>query len=186
MARKPRIWFPGAIYHITARGNRRSSLFHDQRDYRKYFALLKETRTEFPFILHAYCLMPNHIHLLLETLETPPGLIMKKWHASYALAFNKRHDLVGHLFQGRYGAKLVKNDEYFLTVSRYIHRNPLEAQMVKKAEEYPWSSYAAYFFGRKNPYITTTKTFSYFSEPQREQYRKFIEEGGQSPSDLTL
>lgn len=89
MARKPRIWFPGAIYHITARGNRRDSIFHDFKDYQYYMDLVVACKKNIPFDIHAYCLMPNHIHLLLETKDEPPGTIFKFIHTRYAHTFQQ-------------------------------------------------------------------------------------------------
>lgn len=108
MARKFRTWYPGAMYHITSRGNRRSALFYDDIDRKTYLELLEETKAFYPFHLHAYCLMTNHIHLQLETTPHHTKCIMKMLNSRYALHFNKRHRLVGHVFQGRYGAELIE------------------------------------------------------------------------------
>jgi putative transposase len=175
MSRKERAWFQGAIYHITARGNRRAEIFTDHKDYHRYLSILEDVREMFPFVLHSYCLMPNHIHLQIETTEYHIQDIMKKLHSRYATYFNERYDLDGHVFQGRYGSKLILADDYFLTVSRYIHLNPLEAQMVQTASDYPWSSYASYLNLSKNPHVDPTKTLSYFTEPVNLKYREFVE-----------
>ena len=175
MSRKHRIWFPGAKYHITSRGNRRSAIFYDHFDHQVYLELLEEVRSYFPFHLHSYCLMTNHIHLQIETIQHHPKEMMKMLNSRYAMYFNKRHHLVGHVFQGRYGAELIEETDYFLEVSRYIHLNPVEANMVKYPEEYPWSSYLAYISDYANPRITTTKILSHFPESQNESYRKFVE-----------
>jgi len=175
MARKLRVWYPGAMYHITSRGNRRAALFYDDFDKKSYLEILEEARVYYPFHLHSYCLMTNHIHLQLETIDHHPQYIMKMLNSRYALYFNKRHRLVGHVFQGRYGAELIETVDYQLEVSRYIHMNPIEAEMVTKPEEYPWSSYRAYILEKKNPYITTEKILGYFKEPKKEKYRKFVE-----------
>lgn len=177
MSRKPRIWFPGANYHITSRGNRHTDIFIDDFDRKRYLQLLEETRLLFPFHLHAYCLMTNHIHLQLETINHHPKEIMKMLNSRYAIYFNKRHQLDGHVFQGRYGAELIDSAKYFLEVSRYIHMNPMEAKMVISPELYPWSSYPAYFSNVFNPHITTSKVLSYFPEPQKENYRLFVIKG---------
>ncbi len=142
MARKIRKWFPGATYHITARGNRRDSIFYDVQDYQYYMDLVSACKNDIPFTIHAYCLMPNHIHLLLETAEKPPGNIFKFIHTRYAIYFNKRYDLTGHVFQGRYHSSLIDSEDYFLRASSYIHLNPVEAKIVHKPEHYFWSSYA--------------------------------------------
>jgi putative transposase len=176
LSRKPRVWFPGAMYHITNRGNRKSSIFYDEYDYEAYLRILEESRRYFPFYLHTYCLMTNHIHLQLETIDHHPQDIMKMLNSRYAMYFNKRHDLVGHVFQGRYGAELINSLVYFLEVSKYIHLNPEEAKIVISPNDYRWSSYSAYLTDSENPHITTTKILSYFSEPQRENYCRFVEE----------
>jgi putative transposase len=175
LSRKPRVWFPGAMYHITNRGNRRSSIFYDNQDRLNYLELLEETRAKYPFHLHSYCLMTNHIHLQLETIQIHPKEIMKMLNSRYALYFNKRHRLVGHVFQGRYGAELINTTDYFLEVSKYIHLNPVEANMVRLPQSYPWSSYSTYISHQLNPHITTEKILSLFSEPQKENYRQYVE-----------
>jgi REP element-mobilizing transposase RayT len=175
MSRNHRIWFPGAKYHITNRGNRRSSIFYDDFDRDAYLQLLEETRGYYPFYLHAYCLMTNHIHLQIETIHHHPKDMMKMLNSRYAMYFNKRHRLVGHVFQGRYGAELIDSSDYLLDVSRYIHLNPVEAKMVKSPRDYRWSSYSAYISDYANPHVTTIKILSHFPEPQKENYRKFVE-----------
>lgn len=179
MSRKPREYYPGAAFHITARGNRRAPIFYETQDYLKYLEILEEVREKYPFILHSYCLMSNHVHLQLQpkhpTLENIIPGIMKTLHMLYAIYLNKKLEITGHVFQGRYDARIIISDNYFLTCSRYIHRNPLEANMVAKPEDYPWSSYSAYLQLTENPHIDTTKTFSYFSEPTYLNYREFVE-----------
>lgn len=174
MVRKRHKWFPGAKYHITSRGVRKSLLFYDQTDFQSYLNLLKETKTHFPFILHTYCLMSNHIHLQLETIRTPTGIIMKHLHNKYAKYFNKRHDYTGHVFESRYGAQWLDSPEYELDVSKYIHLNPLKATMVERLEDYPWSSYHSYILNDENSLVTTEQILSYFNEPQTLNYEKFI------------
>jgi putative transposase len=176
LSRKHRIWFPGAKYHITSRGNRRASIFYDDFDLEAYLDLLEETRIYFPFYLHSYCLMTNHIHLQIETIRHHPKDMMKMLNSSYAMYFNKRHHLVGHVFQGRYGDELIDSKEYMLEVSRYIHMNPVDANMVKTPQEYRGSSYNAYISNVDNPHVTTTKILSFFPEPQKENYRQFVED----------
>ncbi|MBM7648452.1 REP element-mobilizing transposase RayT [Bacillus ectoiniformans] len=176
MARKHRQWFPGAIYHITNRGNRQAALFYDRYDWNKYLSLLEETRKMYPFYLHTYCLMSNHIHLQVETIDHHPQYMMKMLNTHYALYFNKRYQVVGHVFQGRYGAKLIDTVSYHLKVSKYIHLNPLEANMVKSPDQYPWSSHAVYVSDRPSPHVTTENILSYFPDPKKEYYRRFVED----------
>ncbi|WP_248278312.1 transposase [Bacillus sp. DNRA2] len=179
MSRKPREYYPGAAFHIYARGNKRAPIFHEPKDFQKYLEILEATREKYPFILHAYCLMSNHLHLQLQpkqiTRENIIPNIMKYAHMHYAIYLNKKLEIDGHVFQGRFQSKIIIPTDYFLTLSRYIHRNPLEAHIVSKPEEYQWSSYSAYINQSKNPHIDTTKTLSYFPEPTYLSYREFVE-----------
>ena len=177
LARKRREWFLGAKYHITSRGIRRSALFHDDADREHYLDLLAETKRRHPFFLHTYCLMTNHIHLQLETITTPTGVIMQHLHNKYAKYFNKRYEFTGHVFENRYDAQWIDSAAYELDVSKYIHLNPLEANMVTKLEDYRWSSYRSYILQEKNPLITTEQILSYFPAPQREEYEKYVNSG---------
>ncbi|WP_064091901.1 transposase [Rossellomorea aquimaris] len=175
MVRNPRNWSPGATYHITARGNRKQDLFLHIEDREKYLYYLQDTKDKYPFTLHAYCLMTNHIHLLLETHHVPLAQIFRTLHTRYAVFFNKKYDFIGHLFQGRYGSTLVDSTAYFLQLSRYIHQNPVQAKLISRAENYPWSSYPSYFHSIHNPLLSKTKTLSYFPEPQVKFYKEYIE-----------
>jgi putative transposase len=137
-------------------------------------SLLEKTREKYPFYLHTYCLMTNHVHLQLETIDVKPGKIMNYLHSLYASYFNTKYELTGHLFQGRYGAELIDSFDYELDVSKYIHLNPFEAEMVEKPEDYPWSSCRAYVFQEKNPHIRTDRILSFFPEPQFVHYKIYI------------
>lgn len=177
MVRKRRIWFPGAKFHITSRGVRKKDLFHDAEDRQFYLELLAETKQRFPFELHTYCLMSNHIHLQLETINTPTGSIMQYLHSKYAKFFNKKYEYVGHVFETRYDARWINSAAYELEASKYIHLNPLEAHMVKRLEDYPWSSYRAYIQNEKNPLITKKQIYSYFSDPPHKEYERYVKSG---------
>lgn len=177
MARKRRDWFPGAKFHITSRGIRRSDLFYDDADREHYLDLLEETKRRHPFILHTYCLMTNHIHLQLETINTSTGIIMHDLHNKYAKYFNKRNDYTGHVFENRYGSEWIDSAAYELDVSKYIHLNPLKANIVSNLEDYQWSSYRAYVLREKNPLVTTEQILSYFPNSKPEEYRKYINSG---------
>lgn len=174
MVRKNRIFFPGAKFHITSRGIRKSAIFHDDLDRHYYLQLLAETKDRYPFILHTYCLMTNHIHLQLETINTPTGIIMRNVHNKYAKYFNKRNDFTGHVFENRYDAEWIDSAKYELDVSRYIHLNPLEANLVTNLEEYPWSSYRAYILKEENPLIEKKQILSYFPDQSAEEYKRFL------------
>jgi putative transposase len=143
MARSLRIEFPGAVYHVTSRGNARAETFADDTDRGAFLDLLGVCVDRFHWICHAYCLMGNHYHLLIETPEGNLARGLRELNGRYTQAFNRRHQRVGHLFQGRYKAILVDRDSYLLELCRYIVLNPVRAGMVARVEAYAWSSYAA-------------------------------------------
>ncbi|MFB5195234.1 transposase [Neobacillus sp. KR4-4] len=174
MVRSVRLWYKGAKYHVTSRGIRRSSLFFDNDDFEKYLALLKETKERYPFNLHTYCLMTNHIHLQLETLETPLSTIMKHLNTKFAKYINKKYNFSGHVFEKRYGDVLLNSPEYEIDVSKYIHLNPTSAGMVVNPEDYPWSSCRAYIFGESIPLIDPQPLLSYFPDPPLSHYENYL------------
>lgn len=176
MARKNRKWFPGAIYHIMARGNYRQNIFKDDEDFKVFLVLMQDAKTKYGFKLHAYCLMTNHYHLLLETEQTEIWKIMKRINQIYAAYYNEKYRLTGHLFQGRYKSCLVENDSYFLQTSRYIHLNPVKAKMVPRAEAYPWSSYSTLIGMKQEMIVEVKRIYAYFKEPQNFAYRNFVED----------
>ena len=143
MACPLRLEFPDAIYHVTARGNARSAVFFDYGDRELFLVCLGEVVVRFGWLCHAYCLMDNHYHLLIETPEGNVSLGMRQLNGVYTQRFNRRHGRVGHLFQGRFKAIVVDRDSYLLELCRYVVLNPIRAAMVKHIEHYPWSSYPA-------------------------------------------
>lgn len=144
MPRPPRFQFPDAYYHIYNRGVAKMPIGSDDRDRRTFMQLLGETVQKFRLQLFAYCLMENHFHLFVQTPEA--NLEQAMWHflSNYARFINLRYERVGPLFQGRYKCRLVETDAYAKTLARYIHRNPLEAGIAVRLEDYAWSSYACY------------------------------------------
>jgi putative transposase len=179
MARPPRVEFPGALYHVIVRGNERKAVFRDDADREHYLMRLAHYRERFEFRLIAYCLMTNHVHLALETGEVPLSRVIHGLQFSYTQAFNRRHQRSGHLFQGRYKAFLVDADRYFLALLRYIHHNPLEAGLTKRAEDYAWSSDRFYRRGRAPDWLDLDR--GYFLMGARRavgarRYREFIGE----------
>lgn len=174
MSRAHRKWRPNAIYHVTSRGNKQAAIFLDTKDNQKYLTLLKEAKDLFPFQLHAYCLMVNHAHLLIGTNEVCISTIMQYINTRYAIHFNKKYDLNGHVFQGRFNSELITDPSYFLNASRYIHLNPLEAEMVTELKDYPWSSFSSYFSSHPNPLVTTDDILFYIPEPKQENYLHFL------------
>ncbi len=144
MARPHRIEFPGAFYHVYARGNNKQKIFQDTQDYTVYLDRIERYYNRYHFILYAYAFMSNHVHLAIETGEIPLSKIMQGIQQSYAQYVKKKYRTVGRLFQGPYGATLYEKEESALNLVRYIHRNPIEAQMVENSKHYPWCSHSAY------------------------------------------
>jgi REP-associated tyrosine transposase len=148
MARSPRLFAPGLLYHVIARGNQRQPTFLDDADYRAYLHRLALYRERYGMRLHAYCLMPNHVHLLVRTADMPLAKFMQGLQQSYTLRFNRAYGKVGHLFQGRYRAIVCESEEYLLTLVRYIHLNPVRAGLTARPEGYPYSGHRAYLTAR--------------------------------------
>ena len=147
MARRPRVLGAGLLYHVVARGNRRETVFLGHRDYETYLQRLALYRARYAVTLHGYCLMPNHVHLVLGTTKAPLDRFMQGLQQSYTQRFNERYGQVGHVFQGRYKAFLCQTDEYLITLVRYVHQNPVRAGLVSRAEDYPYSGHRAYLGG---------------------------------------
>ena len=151
MARQLRIEFPGAFYHVTARGNERKAVFKSIKDREKFLSYLESASNRYGAVIHAYCLMDNHYHILIETPLGNLSKIMQHINSAYTTYFNIKRKRSGHLFQGRYKSILVEVDEYAKELSRYIHLSPVRAKMVKTPEEYQWSSYSYYADKKKTP-----------------------------------
>lgn len=143
MARTLRLEFEGALYHITSRGNRRETIYETPDDRERFLEILGGVREKYNWLCHAYCLMGNHYHLLIETPEANLSKGMRQLNGVYTQCFNKAHARVGHVFQGRYKAILVEKETYLLELARYIVLNPVRAGMVSSPSEWPWSSYRA-------------------------------------------
>ena len=173
MPRPPRIAFLGATYHILSRGVARKETFLQEKDYFAFLDILGQIVHKGALIVHAFALLPNHIHILGETPNGNLSRWMQILFGRYAELFNHRHDRVGHLWQGRYKALLVDEGEYFLNCSRYIHLNPARAHLAS-APEYPWTSYGCYF-GHPSlvDWVCTEKTLRYINGA--EAYRAFLE-----------
>jgi len=140
MSRPLRVELPGGVYHVIVRGNERRDIFRDVSDREAYLRRLAICRERFGFFVYAYCLMSNHVHLAIERGPVALSRIMLTLQSPYAQRFNKRHDRVGHLFQGRYRAFLVEKERYLLALIRYIHWNPVEAGLASSPSRYRWSS----------------------------------------------
>jgi REP element-mobilizing transposase RayT len=176
MARKPRIEFEGALYHVITRGNQRQQIFKDTEDYNKYLKILGDYKARYDFLLYAYVLMGNHVHLLMETKVVSLSKILQGVNQSYTMYFNRRYATVGHLFQGRYKAMLCDKDSYLLSLIKYIHMNPVRAERAKSPEAYPWSSHGFYVGqARGRGIVDSELVLRIFSEDGRKARRAYRE-----------
>lgn len=174
MGRPLRIEYPDAYYHVTARGNERKDIFKNDLDREKFFSYLDTAFMRYGAVIHAYCLMNNHYHLLIETPDGNLSQIMRHINGAYTNYYNAKRKRAGHLFQGRYKAILINADEYAGELSRYIHLNPVRAGMVSNPEEYRWSSYMAYIGKEKKPkWLRTEFILNYFGRETREAQQKY-------------
>ena len=181
MARKPRIEYEGAFYHVITRGNQQQKIFKDSLDYRKFLDILTSYKQRYHFHLYAYVLMPNHVHLLIETQDTRLSKILQGVNQRYTMYYNRRYKTVGHLFQGRYKAILCDRDRYLLALLQYIHHNPLRAKIAESLNQYPWSSYRAYLTQTDTSgLINTDQVLRIFSENKgrsRKHYKALMNDG---------
>lgn len=186
MTRPLRIEFKGAVYHITSRGNARQAIFLTGEDFTDFLTVLCSVVKRYHFILHTYCLMNNHYHLLIETPEGNLSKGMRQLNGLYAQRFNQRHQKVGHLLQGRYKAILVDKDNYLLELCRYVVLNPVRANMVKDPKDWKWSSYQAAIGYKGIPCLTTGWILSQFGNKQKAsgQYQAFVSSGVKKESPL--
>lgn len=191
MARRLRLLYEGAIYHVTFRGVRRESIFRDDKDRIRFLESLAERVETYRIRLYLYCLMSNHVHLVVETPQANLPAFMGSLLTSYPSYFNRRHRRSGHLTQGRYHSPLVEGDDYLMRLSRYVHLNPVRvrglrtappAERRKALRQYQWSSYRGYAGLRKpeafvdhGPMWGLVKPFGRGKLPQR--YRRYVEEG---------
>ncbi|MFC1800302.1 transposase [Candidatus Eisenbacteria bacterium] len=175
MARPLRLEIANGMYHITSRGNRRRTIYMDDRDRRHFLSQVSTAVDEFGWLVHAYCLMPNHYHLLVETPLPNLSMGMKKINGLYAQAFNLRHGRTGHVFQGRFHSILVDKDDYLLRLSRYIVLNPVRAKLVALPEQWAWSSYrAAIGTGPRPRFLVSDQILGQFGSDRTEARRGYI------------
>ena len=181
MARPLRIEYDGALYHVTSRGNERKPIFKDDNDRDLYLTILAQVTDRFHWICHAYCLMRNHYHLVIETPDGNLSKGMRQLNGVYTQAHNRRHHRVGHLFQGRFKGILIQKESHYLEVCRYVVLNPVRAKAVKHPREWPWSSYRATGGLASAPRcLTVAELLSQFGQkrgPAQEKYRKYVGEG---------
>jgi putative transposase len=180
MARPLRIEYPGAFYHVTSRGNDQKDIFKSRKDREKFLSYLRSSVERYGALIHVYCLMTNHYHLLMETPRGNLSEIMQHINGAYTTYFNVKRKRYGHLFQGRYKAILVEADEYAVELSRYIHLNPVRAGMVCEPLEHEWSSYRSYLGkGTGTEWLKTDFIFNYFDRERIQasrKYTQFVEE----------
>jgi putative transposase len=186
MARPLRLEYPGALYHVTARGNAREPIFLDLQDSQEYLSVLTLVVERFNWLCHAYCLMTNHYHLMIETPDGNLSAGMRQLNGVYTQRFNRRHGRVGHIFQGRFKAILVDRESYLLELCRYVVLNPVRAGMVKKASAYALSSFRPTVgLDPVPPFLTVDWVLSQFAKTKasaKRRYGEFVEAGIGLPS----
>jgi REP element-mobilizing transposase RayT len=165
-----------------ARGNRREAVFLDAQDYAWYLHRLAQYRREYGVTIHGYCLMPNHVHLVVRTGVEPLDRFMQGLQQSYTQHYNRRHEQVGHVFQGRYKALLCGTDEYLVTLVRYVHLNPVRAALVTHASDYPFSAHHAYLTGVATDLVDPTPVLRLLGGSQA--YSRLVEEGAATQPDV--
>jgi len=159
---------------VVARGNRKEEIFRQVEDYKVYLSFLRKVNEKYPFKLYSYCLMGNHVHLQIATIDSEIWKIMKGIHWMYSMYFNDKYELTGHLFQDRYYSELIETESYLLKTSKYIHLNPVKAGIVQKPIQYIWSSYGVFMGAYKND-LVDEKTILGLFQNSRELYREYVE-----------
>lgn len=186
MARPLRLEYAGALYHVTSRGNRQEAIYEQDTDRESFLVVLANVCETYNWVCHAYCLMDNHYHLLVETPDANLSKGMRQLNGVYTQKFNRAYRQVGHVFQGRYKAILIEKDSYLLELSRYIVLNPVRARMVRSAMEWRWSSYRATVGEQATPcWLNTDWLLASFSERKQiaiEKYKQFVSKGKNQPS----
>jgi len=187
MARPLRIEYPGAFYHVTARGIEQRTILETDADRKRFLSYLESAHERYGAIIHVYCLMANHYHLLIETPRANLSRVLHHINGAYTMYFNIRRRRTGHLFEGRYRALLVEKDAYGQALSRYIHLNPVRAGLVRQPSEYPWSSYRCYVgLQQVHAWMTTRFILGYFGNDgpsARRRYREFVEDSSDGVPD---
>ena len=186
MARPLRLEYDGALYHVTSRGNEKKPIFRDEIDRDIFLEILTTVNKRYNWLCHAYCLMNNHYHIVIETPDGNLSKGMRQLNGVYTQAFNKRHHRVGHIFQGRYKAILIQKDSHLLEVCRYVVLNPVRAKAVKNPEEWEWSSYRATAgLEKSHSCLTIDWVLSQFGSKTglaRQRYKEFVKAGiGEEP-----
>jgi putative transposase len=186
MSRPLRIEFPGAVYHVTSRGNARQKIYRDSPDREQFLSTLAHVVHRYDWLCHAYCLLDNHYHLLIETPKANLSLGMRQLNGIYTQSFNRSRRRVGHLFQGRFKAILVQKETHLLELCRYVVLNPVRARMTRHAGQWKWSSYRATGGQVSVPsFLTVEWVLGQFGKrlhQAQNQYRQFVEQGRDATS----
>jgi putative transposase len=173
MPRQKRVLSPTQVYHVMVRGNSGRYIFLDDDDKKKLLRIIFNKKRENEFILYAYCLMNNHYHLVLKEYNDNISHIMKRINTTYVVYFNKKYQIYGHLFQGRFKSEIVENDAYLLALIRYVHNNPVKAGLVSSIGGYRWSSYLSYI-DSQNEIVNNDDILKFFSEDLVKARYQFI------------
>lgn len=191
MARKPRLLTDAGAYHVVTRGNNRQTLFREPADYELFLGLLEKMKEEYRFEIYHYCLMRNHVHLLMRFYDAESlQKVMQRVNLRYAKYYRKKYKYYGHVFQDRFKSFAIEKDSYLLECGRYIERNPLKAKIVKNLMDYPWVSYGYYAYGHDFKLVSRNPLYGELGANERARqmkyreyllverpYEKFIEEG---------
>ena len=181
MARPLRIEYDGALYHVTSRGNAKNPIFKDEKDRYIFLNILHKVNQKYNWICHAYCLMNNHYHLVIETPDGNLSKGMRQLNGVYTQTFNKRHNRVGHIFQGRYKSILIQKESHLLEVCRYVVLNPVRAKIAENPEGWEWSGYRSTSgIEKPHPCLTTDWILGQFGKRKRQaekKYKDFVKAG---------
>ncbi len=175
MARQPRIYYPGGIYHVMLRGNNGQQIFFCDDDRVRFYLFVQEALDRCDSRIHGFCLMSNHVHLAVQVGEKPLSKLMQNIGFRYAKWINWRYERIGHLFQGRYKAILVEQETYLTELIRYIHLNPVRANLTKNVNEYLWSGHRAYLGLETIPWLTKDWVLNIFSNELNIAQRRYEE-----------
>jgi putative transposase len=188
MSRRPRLQFPGAVYHVMTRGNRKAAIFNEDDDRWRFLKILADALRFYDAACDAMCLMPNHYHIVLETPRGNVARVMRYVNGVFAQWMNRKYSLTGHLFEARYRSPLIQRETYLKRATRYIVRNPIRAHLVTDPADYPWSSYRATAGLEEPPPWLSLEwlNWAYGTDSRDEAQRRYVEFVKQPPERKTL
>jgi putative transposase len=186
MPRRPRPIDDGLVYHVINRGNNRTPVFFTDDDYAAFLRAIGDLKTRRPFALYGYCLMTDHVHLLIRPHETPISRLMQSLLVSHTQRYHRRNQSGGHVWHGRFKSPVIQDDEHLLTVLRYIEANPLRARIVEAAGDYPWSSFPAHGLGRRDPLLDPLADYEALAKTPATRRRRWSAFVHQPPPDEEL